>query len=199
MAEGFASDYGTHITIFAHWIDKLLYLGTRRAWSRSLFDAEDAAVSVDLAAAERAAILNSNDEGNDESIQTKSRSKGPDEDHADVELRLPSRVLNANLSGHAHGKAGGKVAETNSEAGAQVCIAGEERVRRLALFGHGDVRRDDDSNNEAENAANTRENDRHDGLHHHLGLNLVAWELRNRSQADRRFPCTIRGTHVAED
>lgn len=84
--------------------------------------------------------------------RTKRRTEGPDKHHANVELRLPSRILHANLASHAHGEAGCEVAQAHSEARAQVRIAGEERVSRLAILRHGDVGRDDDRNDEAENA-----------------------------------------------
>ena len=48
-------------------------------------------------------------------------------------------------------------------------------------------------------SAHAGKNHGHDGLHHKFCLDLVARQLGDRGEAERRFPRAVRRPHVAED
>mmetsp|Transcript_33988 Transcript_33988/g.109132 ORF Transcript_33988/g.109132 Transcript_33988/m.109132 type:complete len:222 (-) Transcript_33988:176-841(-) len=146
--------------------------------------AGDLAILAEQAAAHRAAVLDGDDERDDQPVEAESGPKGPNEHHANVELGLPRGILHANLARHAHGQAGRQVAQPDRQPRAEVGVAGEERVGGRAVLWRGDVGGDDHRDDEAKDAADTREDDGHDGLHHHLGLHLVARQFGDGGEAD---------------
>mmetsp|Transcript_51650 Transcript_51650/g.171159 ORF Transcript_51650/g.171159 Transcript_51650/m.171159 type:complete len:211 (+) Transcript_51650:262-894(+) len=161
--------------------------------------AGDLAILAEHAAAHRAAVLDGDDERDDQPVEAEGGPKGPNEHHANVELGLPRGVLHANLARHAHGQAGRQVAQPDRQPRAEVGVAGEERVGGRAVLWRGDVGGDDHRDDEAKDAADTREDDGHDGLHHHLGLHLVARQFGDGGEADGRLPRPVRSPHVPED
>mmetsp|Transcript_45329 Transcript_45329/g.96431 ORF Transcript_45329/g.96431 Transcript_45329/m.96431 type:complete len:215 (+) Transcript_45329:276-920(+) len=103
--------------------------------------------------------LDRNDERDDQTVQAERGAETPDEDHANVELRLPRRILHTDLACHAEGKASRQVAQADGQAGTKVRVAREERVLVCATLHRA---RDDDGDDQAEDTTHPGENDRHD-------------------------------------
>eukprot|EP00321_Phaeocystis_globosa_P003974 CAMPEP_0118811010 /NCGR_PEP_ID=MMETSP1162-20130426/1372_1 /TAXON_ID=33656 /ORGANISM="Phaeocystis Sp, Strain CCMP2710" /LENGTH=260 /DNA_ID=CAMNT_0006740609 /DNA_START=168 /DNA_END=947 /DNA_ORIENTATION=+ len=177
--------------------------GRRRANRASA--AEDSILALDRAVhynavADAISALDSDDQRDDQAVQTERGAKAPDEHHADVQLGLAGGVLHAAQAAHANRKARRQVAQPHGQARAQVRIPRVERVgclRALARRGH--AARDDHGDDEAEDAAHAGKDDGHDRLHDELRLHLVARQLRDRREAERGLPRAVSSAHVPKD
>merc|ERR1711879_42829 len=109
------------------------------------------------------------DQGNNETVQTKSLSENEDEDHSDEEGRLLGGSAHSSISHNSDGHAGGKSAETHAESSTKMGEALEVRVVLVI-----DVGSDDHRDNETVDTDHTRHDDRR---HRHR-----SWRFRRQLQ-----------------